>query len=231
MNKSQKHFAALWKHVTGICSNKPSPLMLAVCGAITQAFIGHRKFLGQADHRRLYHFAQRIVKRNGEGITTVQGVSPLLWIAKGEWHITNADLKLWADLCLFGSRDYFPDNWDILVSDISRALQDKRRYQAWLRYNRKGGLQKEHLRLLGAIRWEVDYFRGDWVSLFVQGRRPTGNSGRPSEFARAMGWPDTWSAKDRSIPCKVEERAWAVFDELPFALAEVFQRRSRRLAP
>lgn len=220
MNDNQKKFAALFKQV--LSHRKPSALLKEIRRVLLRA-LAHEGVPFTADRRIVATLTRRIEGREkGKSLGHILGYGPLMWMADGEWTVSNADLKNWADICLFGERDYFGDDWRDVEGSITSALHQCRRYQSFLRYQRRGGVTVEHRRLLAALNWQVDYSRGDWVSVFVEGKRPTGNSGRAHEFARAMGWNCRWAEKDRDMPKTQEERAWQFFDELPFVLGDIF---------
>lgn len=199
----------LWKHVTGVCGNKPSACMLAVHGAIRKAVSG------ELDLRPLRDVANRI----GEHKEFVTHRRIYLPVVTGEWQITNADMRLWGDLCLFGKRDYLPDHWHWIGNDVGDALCNKRRHQAYERYAAGGGLSDRHRRLLAGLIWDLDVRRGDWVSLYVEGKRPFGNSCREMDIFETAGLDGEWE-EDEDMPAEIKERCWDLFDELQFAIAD-----------
>ena len=105
-----------------------------------------------------------------------------------------------------------------IVGSITEALSIKRLMQAYIRYQ-KTGVTKEHCALLAHMGWEMDMQRGDWVSLFVQGKRPFGNSGAYTDIYEHSGWPMDWG--DDGPSEEQRERAWNLFDELVFATPDV----------
>lgn len=143
-------------------------------------------------------------------------------MTKGEWHITNHDMEFWADIGFFGDRDYLPDWWSIYASDISPALKAKRRWQASCRYRINGGLREEHRKLAAKLRFDVDCWRVDWASIYVDGKRPMGNSSREYDMAAALGWeiPENQDG-EREMPPDMAELCWDLFDELPFAIHDM----------
>jgi hypothetical protein len=63
---------------------------------------------------------------------------------------------------------------------------------------------------------------GDYTSLYVDGKRPFGNSGTAMEIARVLGWDcDVGKDGDPQLSAAQTERAWELFDQLPFALQEI----------
>ena len=178
MNDNVKKFNALWDHVNGWWA--PSDCMFAIKKAIEEFFSKE-----PLNVRPLIIFADRIGKHlDFEYFRKKELVAQ----ASGEWHITNSDLEFWANLCLFGERDHFPKRWDWLSNPISSAIHRKRRWQTLQNYYGKNGLNEDHKKLLGRLNWDINFFRGDGVSLYVQGKRPFGNSGIEGDVIEILGW-------------------------------------------
>lgn len=209
MNDNLKKFNALWDHVAGFW--KFSHMIIEIKKELTTFFLKE-----PLDIRPLIIFADRIGKhidfehfRNHQLVPKVEG----------EWHITNSDLEFWANLCLFGDRDYFPKKWNWLSSPISDAVHKKRRWQTLQRYYESGGLKEDHKKLLSQMKWDLNLWRGDGVSLYVQGKRPFGNSAIEGDIIEILGWELESEADE--IPMEMEERCWELFDELQFAVFDV----------
>ncbi len=202
-------FNDLWNRVVHE-NQKVSPCMLAIKDALGKVLEDW------PNTRNLHVFADRIGKHK-EFIHP--GKTLLVLEVTGEWHITNADLELWRDLSFFGQRDYFPNFWRVLTSHITEALHYKRRWQAYERYITNGRLRDEHRRLLSQMFWDMSLWRGDGVSLYVQGKRPFGNSSIEGDMIEALGWqfPET---EDEELPTEIEEKCWELFDELQFAIID-----------
>lgn len=132
----------------------------------------------------------------------------------GEWEIRNSDLVTWSYCKMWVHRSPAETMATQIVAPISKALSLKRLMQAYLRYQ-KSGATKEHCSLLAHMGWEMDMSRGDWVSLYVQGKRPFGNSGAYTDIYGHAGWPMDWG--DDGPSEDQIERAWNLFDELVFA--------------
>lgn len=208
--EDRKTLGKLWRHATKVCRNEPSPCLHAVHRAMLEAVSGD-----QPNLRPLRNVAQRI----GAHQAFVTHRKILFPQVAGEWHITNADVALWDDLCLFGNRDYFPDCWHWMANDIESAICYKRRFQAYERYVAGGGINERHRRLLAGLIWDLDVRRGDWVSLYVQGKRPFGNSYRELDIFEIAGLDGEWG-EDDDMPAEIKERCWDLFDELLFAVAD-----------
>lgn len=216
--KKRNKFEYLWGHVTGVCGNNASPVTLAIKEPLEAELAKECP-----NPNALYKVVKRIAHHDEweyYGTSMVAKVS-------GEWTISNADLNFWANMRLFGERDFFPDQFRFVTSGVEGAMHKKRCYQALLRYKENGGLRKEHRALLGALNWEVDMSRGDWVSLFVEGKRPMGDSSRVMRMCQVMGWEMPWLEKDESELEEICERCWDLFDELQFAIQDVFKNEAR----
>ncbi len=151
------------------------------------------------------------------------GIAALGYHAKwsGKWHVTNHDCAVWSTFRMWLAR-YLPSeegNASILTGRISTALNRMRMFQAYQRYQ-KTGLRKEHCELLSHMLWEMDTERGDWISIYVQGKRPMGDSSREDCISMHCGWPRPWNKEDRSLTEREKERAWDIFDELVFAATD-----------
>ena len=143
---------------------------------------------------------------------------------KGEWQITNADLETWARVSMWGNR-YLPNKWRTLSYEITDALHGKRRWQAWERFS-ETGVTPEHRLLAANLGWDFSLWRSDSVSLYVQGKRPFGNSDIEGDIADAVGWDQPWHDDedwDGSRPSEFNERAWDLFEELQFAVPMILR--------
>ena len=113
-------FEKLWNHVTGACSNKPSAVSLAIKEPLEEELAKE-----YPNPKALYKIERRIARHDDFEYFKTSMVSRVT----GEWHITNADLRFWADMCLFGERDLFHGKFRFLTSGIRRALYDKCRLE------------------------------------------------------------------------------------------------------
>lgn len=86
----------------------------------------------------------------------------------------------------------------------------------------------QHCALLENMQWDMDFLRGDWVSLHVQGKRPFGNSGIAGDIIQHAGIEAEYDDMD-GYSDEVEERAWDLFDELIFAAPEAAKVAGRAL--
>lgn len=213
-SSEQKKFIALWKRVLQ-AGWTPSGLMKAARLALLKACKGPR-----FDEGVVYGFGQRIAKYDSKA-ERVPGFVPFVTSTKGEWHVTDADLQFWADICRLGDRDLCPQ-WSSMIHSITETLHKKRRWQAWQSFQKRGGVTDEHRKLLGAMRWNVSLERGDGVCIYVDGKHPMGDSAREQRMAEVLGWPMPWIGSDTGVPQPVREKVWALIDELPFALNAVF---------
>lgn len=211
LTENLKKFNDLWNHVAGTW--QASDLMLAIKAEL-EAFFSKDKL----NIRPLIIFSERIAKHiDFEHFRKHE----LVHRVEGEWHITNSDLEFWANLCLFGDRDYFPGKLDWLASHISDAIHKKRRWQALQQYYKNGNLKEYHKKLLARMNWDINMYRGDGVSLYVQGKRPFGNSAIEGDIIETLEWeldPDL-----DEYPTGMEERCWEIFDELQFAIVDVLK--------
>lgn len=208
-SKQRKATLLAWKTILDNRHGKKQSLLLRAIGrAIHNATYDDRTARA---HHYFYKFGKKIAD-HAEHI----GIAALrynLW--HGRWYVSNDDLESFAGFRMWLNR-FKPEDWLDWTSSISGALTVKRMQQAYDRYL-KTGLTKEHCKLLAAACWEIDTSRGDWISLFVQGKRPFGDSGRVDHIHEILGWPTPWHKKDESAPNDAEERAWNLFDELAFA--------------
>jgi len=195
----------LWKH--GLPDNLP-PCFQEIKTAIDSALSGN--------FRAIHDITGRIAGNSSDfesyGTAFVRK-------ADGEWAITNRILQTWSTIDFFGGRDYFPREWEMIGSQIRHALKDAHRWQTLQRYKNNGGIKEEHRKLLARLLWDMDPFRNDWVSLFVQGKRPFGNSGIEIDMIEILGWE--FPPEDEDIPDEMIERVWQLFDELQFAIIDV----------
>ena len=70
----------------------------------------------------------------------------------------------------------------------------------------------------------MSMWRGDGVSLYVQGKRPFGDSSRPQSMAWVLGWE--WGEpgdEDPVMPESLREKCWDLFDELQFAVPAILR--------
>jgi hypothetical protein len=144
----------------------------------------------------------------------------------GDWEISNHDLEVYASFARWIERS--PDDQRLglshLLAEFEHALVLKRMQQAYDRYKVRG-FTEAHCRLLANARWHVNTWRGDGVSLYVQGKRPFGNSGIAHDIYKHAGWERDWDTEsDEGMPLECEERAWNLFDELPFAAVDAAKR-------
>lgn len=217
---NDEKFRALWDHVTVNYHNTPSPMMLAVGTALQQAVheMGESKTFAFTESLRVV--GKRIAEHKSwhtDGTTFIPKVT-------SEWPVTNADLEMWGDLSLFGDRDYFPDEWHVLRNDVGPAIKDARVWQTYTRYIAGGRLTDDHRKLLRKLLWDQNVFRGDGVSLYVQGKRPFGNSSREQQIARILGWEyPSDEHGEPGMPPEMVERAWEIFDELRFAIQDALK--------
>lgn len=177
-----------------------------------------------ANTHRLYQFTQRIARRPDPDdlskwlVPNMAG--GLLYQYAGDWDVTNRDLDVAGDVGMWLNR-YLPLTAHTALYNIYPALKNKRTTQALERY-KQGGLRREHTLLIFAASFEVNMPRGDGVSIFVQGKRPLGDSWIPMSIYQAVRWPLPRDAKGEvTLSEAEEERAWDLFDELPFALRDV----------
>jgi len=219
LNDNLRQFNALWDHVAGVWV--ASDLVLEIKKTI-EVFFNKEPL----NIRPLIVFSERIATHIGfEHFRKHELVSKV----EGEWHITNSDLEFWANLCLFGDRDYFPGKWNWPARPITDVIHKKRRWQTLQRYYDNGGLKEDHKKLLALMNWDINLFRGDGVSLYVQGKRPFGNSSIEGDIIEILGWeldPDL-----DEYPKGMEERCWELFDELQFAIVDVFKKITSKLKP
>jgi len=201
-----------WDNAT---NGKPmTPLLLAIAEAIKATPDSDRDF--SAAHQ-LHGFAKRIAEA-----TTYCNIAALEYMNdwKGEWEVTNYDLEIWARFRMWLSRFGGEDNvmTGALTQDISRAMANKRMQQAYDRYQ-KSGLTTEHCGLLQNLLWKINTGRGDGISIYVEGKRPFGNSSIEYDIHEHAGWKMDWP-EDSGPSDEQNERAWNLFDELVFAAAD-----------
>lgn len=206
MNEDLTNFENLWEHVTTFRPD-PSVCMIKICQAITKSLSGGNPF------KTLFNLEIQI----GEHVDFEFYGPLMLSRVKGKWYITNKDLEFWGDMMLFGRRDYLQKTWKNFSSGIDQALHAKRRWQTFERYKSNGGLREKHRKLLSCLRWNMDLGRGDWISLYVQGKRPFGNSDIEGDI---IGIVD-WKYDEEDMPAEMIERCWELFDELQFAIIDV----------
>ncbi len=208
----------LYHHVTGVCGHEPSEVIREMWKVVEQGALHPWRKRGEA-------FGALSLRFNTEQPDpwTCEG-NAMVQIMDCEWRITNADLECWADFCLFGARDYFPNGeWSNLANGLRSLLHDTRRYQSLVRYREGGGVRRHHRRLLAKCGWGMDLGRGDWVSLYVEGKHPLGDSAREWSMFDALGWKRTWGDEE-DMPTEMEERLWDLWDELPYALHAILSK-------
>ena len=219
MTEHQIQFEKLWKHASG--TGKISEVMTEIHDAL------FAMFKHKIDLRHLQPVVDRIANSRPDGDKYIDPWayhgSAMILKVEGEWHITNSDLCLWRDICFFGDRDYFPNKWNWISSQITDALHSKRRWQTLSRYEANGGLSNDHKKLLAALKWDMSMWRGDGVSLYVGGKRPFGNSSIDCDMFETLGWDCDWEKweKENYEPVEETKRAWELFDELQFAIIDV----------
>ena len=135
----------------------------------------------------------------------------------GDWYVSNRDLLAFSRFRMWLHRLYGPhaDQPLIRFGPIATALHYKRMSQAWERYANTG-LTPTHCRLLAELQWDLNTSRDDSVSLFVQGKRPFGNSSIVADIYEHAGWDMDWPEDDGPDEAQ-QEGAWKLFDELVFA--------------
>jgi len=140
---------------------------------------------------------------------------------KGEWEIKPVDLEFLGSLGMWVERGddvHRGHGWATnLMQRLQQAAHSKRLYQAYVRFQATG-VTREHGLLAPKMRWEMNLWRGCGVSLFVQGKRPFGNSGVEVDVFKICGWELGWQEEMTEAE---EERAWDLFDELVFAVPEM----------
>ena len=218
--KNEKQFAILaWK--TAIQDVKLTPLLKAIGKALTNAPCKRGTFVYAHE---LGRFSYQIADGRNAPHSHICALDYTDgW--KGKWTVTNHDLEVYSDFEMWMGR-YMPDNQRCETGRIAQAMKRKRMQQAYDRY-KKTGLRREHCLLLEKMCWEVETGRGDWVSLFVQGKRPFGDSSRARSIYKILGWQEPKT--DRCLNDKEEERAWNIFDELAFAAPDAATKASKSL--
>ncbi len=193
----------------------------------------------RSDKRRpdpLHQFSQRIATSDNHDSAFSSLGYRRDW--RGEWEVTNADLEIWGRFRMWLDRYTEADeradrrHIPLMAGSITAALQHKRLWQAWTRYQTTG-LTLAHCELLANLLWDMDVFRGDWISLHVQGKRPMGNSSIEYDIFEHAGWPMTWGkeGEDVDMPDAERERAWNLFDELVFAAPDAARLAAQTVAP
>jgi len=160
--------------------------------------------------------ADRIGRHTGEWIEAP------VFIGRYEGQrVGNSDIEAWASVNMRGNR--LVSGWHTISSEITDALHGMRRWQAYERFAAKG-VTSEHRKLAARLGWEFSMWRGDGVSIYVQGKRPFGNSDIEGDIADAVGWPQPWREDgdwDGDRPDDFNERAWDLFEELQFAVPTI----------
>lgn len=224
MKTTTDHAHAAW--ATATKDQALTPLLTALGEAIATAPSTEKDFT-PTKHMAL--FAHRIAEEDkaergsaAAGKGWPRAMSYARW--KGEWHVTNHDLTVYSrfDMWLHRYCAASPNNQaDTFTSRVWTALENKRLTQAYDRYHANGGLKRTHCHLLQKLLWQIDTTRGDWHSLYVQGKRPFGDSAIEQSIFEEAGLPMPWAKNDGSdwdpMTPEQEEQAWDLFDELAFA--------------
>lgn len=209
MNENLKKLEKLWNHA-GVSAG--AEIQSECMSAIKDVLIGTL-----SKKKPPFHPLLRLSERIGEHVGFEHHRQLMISRVKGEWRISHADLEFWGRISFFGNRDYFPNIWQNFAACVTSALYSKRRWQTLERYRANGGVNSEHRKLLNRLKWDLDFSRGDGVSLYVQGKRPFGNSSIEIDIIDIVGW-EVDTEKDTSI--ETEERCWKLFDELQFAIVD-----------
>lgn len=209
--------AALWAWGNALQHTTPSALIHAI-GNTIEAIPGDDDSF--EDLRMIRDFSKRIATHPGTyGNYHLPSTPSLKYCGdwSGEWHVRNADLVTWGDFKMWLGRAHNIDTEHAFMTfaDVGEALRIKRLYQAFRRYQ-STGLRKEHCSLLANMGWEIDTDRGDWISLYVQGKRPFGNSAITYDIWEHAGLPMDWP-EDDGMSDEQDEQAWELLDELVFA--------------
>lgn len=209
--KNEKQCAVLaWK--TAVGTQKLTPILRAIGGAIHTSKHSNDTF---SYAHALSQFSRKIASPVKH--ISLATLDYNLW--RGRWYVSNYDLDIYATFEMWFHR-YAPESAGCGTSRIAKALKHKRMQQAYDRYQ-ETKLTHNHCILAAAALWEIDTSRGDWVSLFVQGKRPFGDSSKAAQIHSLLGWPQPWLKKDRSLNETESERAWNIFDELAFAMPDI----------
>jgi hypothetical protein len=199
----------------------PTPL----CQAIAEALVSPKRDAGPDLAGRIAQ-SEEWAQPSSHGLELYRASAAMGYRVnyKGEWTITVKDLKWMFFVCLwFGRRDktrYDPAEGHL--SPIREAMFHKRLWQAYEAFT-VTGLTKEHLRLLSRLCWQMDVStENDWLSLYVEGKRPFGNSSVVWEIIEIAELPMTWP--EEGSPSEEQcEQAWLLFHQLPFAAAKAAQ--------
>jgi len=199
----------IWDSVRG---NTSSPLLIEIGKAMKDAPITDDNFKGA---HFINDFSKRIAESEKDSdIVALQYRMDYV----GEWTVSNHDLQVWGIFILWLHRSFFKSAY-LFVQGITKALKNKRLSQAYTRYQ-KTGLTEEHCKLLENMLWDMGIPRPDLCSLYVQGKRPFGNSSIEYDIFEHLGWEMNWGEDDDDMPLNQEERAWDIFDELVFAIVD-----------
>lgn len=154
----------------------------------------------------------------------------------GRWNITQRDLLFLRSVAMWVGRydaagETMADTfWDSMLCE---RAHHKRMWQAWLRF-KKTGLTREHLALIAHNRWYQNCWRGDGESIYMDGKHPWGDSFKELSIYERAGWKlPRNKAGEVEMTRAQEERAWNLFDELPFAIPAAANRllKRRRIIP
>lgn len=217
MKTTTDHAKTAWEQA--IKGKTLTPLLLAIGEAIATAPSTEKDF---TPTNHMADFARRIASSEKAGRRFPKAMSYERWA--GEWHVTNLDCDVFStfDMWLHRYCAESPNNQaDHFTRRVWAALENKRMTQAYDRYHANGGLKRTHCHLLQKLLWQIDTSRGDWHSLYVQGKRPFGDSAIEQSIFEAAGLPMPWAKTDGSdwdpMTPEQEEQAWDLFDELAFA--------------
>jgi len=142
----------------------------------------------------------------------------------GQWTVENRDLLFLRQIAMWTGRSDDEQNggWaNILINKVGKAMEIKRLHQAYVRYQ-SSGLTREHCLLLAKGKWLINTWRGDGMSLYMNGKHPWGDSFKELSIYEICGWEIPWG--EESPTNEQEERAWNLFDELVFALPDAAAR-------
>lgn len=210
----KQSFAELWQQVTKSRGRKPSPMMLEVAKVLPKAIAG----AANANSFRFLDSVKKLADRIAKHVSFQVTGTAFFPKVKCEWLVHHGDLELWSDLCLFGERDYFGESWKYPSRELYKAIKNARIWQCYRRYLKAGRVTNEHRILLRHLIWDQSVGRDHGAILYVEGKRPMGDSGIDSQIGHLLGWQ--WP-EDDDMPTKMVERAWELFDELRFAIHDV----------
>lgn len=147
---------------------------------------------------------------------------------KSNHKITNVDLNFWRDLSFLINRYSEGYNFSYYLKSMNdrilRQMHKVRKYQVWQSY-KETGITIEHKKLLARMVFEGDLHRGDWISIFAEGKRPFGNSSIECDMLEILGWYDP----EETNKVEFYEKLWELFDQLPFALNDLIQQATLQI--